>query len=136
MSDQYGKWLNRAYEKLPKVELKKARFELPEIQSIIIGNRTFIKNFQQICEAMNRDEQHLLKYFVKEIATAGNIESEQAIFQGKFGTSLISHLIDEYIKKFIICPVCRSPDTKIIKEERFRFLVCEACGAKSSLGTG
>lgn len=136
MSDSYEKWLDRAYEKFPKSTLKRARFELPEIQNIITGNRTFIKNFKQICEAMNRDEQHLLKYIVKEIATAANIEGEQAIFQGKFGVNLIKHLIDEYVEKFIICPVCRSPDTKIVKEGRFRFLVCEACGAKSSLGTG
>lgn len=136
MSGSYEKWLDRAYEKFPKGLSKKSRFELPEIQSIIIGNRTFMKNFKHICETINRDEQHILKYLVKEMATAGNMEGEQVIFQGKFGANLIKHLLEEYVKKFIICPVCRSPDTKLIKEDRFRFLVCEACGAKSSLGTG
>ncbi|MEM2273205.1 MAG: hypothetical protein QXX56_03185, partial [Candidatus Bathyarchaeia archaeon] len=33
--------------------------------------------------------------------------------------------------EFVNCPICKRPDTKIIKEKRFNFLVCEACGAKS-----
>ena len=31
------------------------------------------------------------------------------------------------------CPTCKSPDTKILKENRISFLICEACGAKSTL---
>jgi translation initiation factor 2 subunit 2 len=33
----------------------------------------------------------------------------------------------------VICPICKRPDTKIVKERRFHFLICEACGAKSSI---
>ena len=135
MSDTYDKWLDRAYEKIPKNASTRERFELPEIQILMQGNRTFIKNFKQICGTMNRDEQHFLKYFVRELATAGNIDGEQAIFQGKFKNNVVRHLVEEYVKKFIICSVCNSPDTNLIKESRFRFLMCDACGAKTSLGT-
>jgi translation initiation factor 2 subunit 2 len=34
---------------------------------------------------------------------------------------------------FVTCPVCKRPDTKIVKEKRLSFLVCNACGAKSSI---
>jgi len=99
----------------------------------LVGNRTFIKNFKQICGALRRDEQHLLKFVAKELATAGSMEGEQAVFQGKFDKSLMERILDDYVNGYVICPVCRSPDTKIVKEERFRFLICEACGAKSSV---
>ncbi|MCL7389060.1 MAG: hypothetical protein LZ173_03885 [Thaumarchaeota archaeon] len=38
-----------------------------------------------------------------------------------------------YVKEFVKCPICGGLDTKIIAEKRFRFLLCEVCGAKSSV---
>ncbi|MCD6263176.1 translation initiation factor IF-2, partial [Candidatus Bathyarchaeota archaeon] len=38
-----------------------------------------------------------------------------------------------YTKRYVICPVCKRPDTRIVKEKRLAFLVCEACGARSSI---
>jgi translation initiation factor 2 subunit 2 len=130
---EYEKSLDRLYSKLPKTVSKGKRFEIPKPLSSISGSRTFISNFKQLCTVMGRDQQHLLKFLAKEMATAGTIEGEQAIFQGKFDENLIKHLIDNYAQQYVMCPVCHSPDTKIVKEERFRFLVCEACGAKSSV---
>jgi translation initiation factor 2 subunit 2 len=43
------------------------------------------------------------------------------------------NLFEIYVKDYLECPTCKSPDTKIEKENRISFLVCEACGAKSSL---
>jgi len=33
----------------------------------------------------------------------------------------------------IICPTCKSPDTRVEKENRITLLKCEACGARSPL---
>ena len=38
-----------------------------------------------------------------------------------------------YLEGYVVCPVCKRPDTKIVKEKRLSFLVCNACGAKSSI---
>jgi len=132
--EEYVGMLDRAYSRLPKIAPKRVgRFEIPEVKHMIIGNRTLIKNFKQISETIRRDENHLLRFLAKEMATAATIEGEQAIFHGKFSVETIKRLIESYVKEYVICPVCRSPDTKIVKEERFRFIVCEACGAKSSV---
>ncbi|HEX7482192.1 MAG TPA: translation initiation factor IF-2, partial [Candidatus Bathyarchaeia archaeon] len=42
-------------------------------------------------------------------------------------------LLQRYLEGYVICPVCKRPDTKIVKEKRLSFLVCNACGAKSSI---
>ncbi|MGZ5510629.1 MAG: translation initiation factor IF-2, partial [Nitrososphaeraceae archaeon] len=42
-------------------------------------------------------------------------------------------LIDRYVKDYVICPVCGSPDTRTEKNKKLGFLLCEACGAKSSI---
>ena len=39
----------------------------------------------------------------------------------------------EYLKDYVECPTCQSPDTKVEKENRISFLICEACGAKSTI---
>jgi len=132
MKTDYEKLLKRAHSQLPQEVLERKRFEIPRVRSGTIGMRTYIVNYKEIAEYLNRNPQHLLRYLSREIATAGTIDGARAIFQGKFGSDTIGRLIHRYAEEFVICPVCKRPDTKIIKEKRLSFLVCEACGAKSS----
>jgi len=60
-------------------------------------------------------------------------EDDRAIFKGRFGEDTFRKLIERYVKEYVICPVCKRPDTVLVKEKRLMFLVCEACGAKSSV---
>lgn len=103
------------------------------VRSTVIGMRTIIINFKEIAEALNRDPRHLMKFLTNEMATAGNFEESRAIFQGKFPQDTLTRLVGIYTENFIVCPVCKRPDTKIVKEKRLFFVSCEACGAKSSI---
>jgi len=133
MKSDYEKLLKRARSLLPPEMQTQKRFEIPKIRSGNIGMRTYIVNYKEIAEAMNRDPQHLLRYLSKELATASTLDGARAIFQGKFRSDTLSRLIHHYAEAFVICPVCKRPDTKIVKEKRFSFLACEACGAKSPI---
>lgn len=99
----------------------------------MIGMRTIIHNFKEIADALNRDPRHLIKFLTNEMATAGTLEEGRATFQGKFPHNTLERLVTIYTENFVVCPVCKRPDTKIAKERRLFFLVCDACGAKSSL---
>jgi translation initiation factor 2 subunit 2 len=130
----FEKLLDKAYEELPEnVKSHRSRFEVPAAVVTIAGNRTIIENFVDIAEAMNRDPNHLLKFLLREVATAGTLEGRRAILQGRFTPYLIANKMKKYLKEFVICPVCGSPDTKIIKKGRFYFLKCEACGAETPI---
>jgi len=131
----YKELLKRAHEKFPPELLKKGRFEMPVFQSYPVGMRTIVRNFGNVAEALRRDPQHLLKFLTKEMATAATIESGRAIFQGKFPNQTLQNLLGRYAERFVVCPVCKSYDTKIVKERRLFFLTCEACGARSSVPT-
>ncbi len=85
---------------------------------------------------LNRDPQHVLKFLTKELATAANIDSGRVVFQGVFGPDSLNRLIKIYVEKYVICSICGKPDTKISKQDRFLFLECEACGARSSVLSG
>jgi len=135
MNTDYRELLKRAHDQLPHEVFEHKRFEIPKVKSGTIGMRTYVVNYKEIAEAMNRDPLHLLRYLSREMATAGSIDSARAIFQGKFKTDTLDSLIQHYAQEFVICPVCKRPDTKIRKEKRFSFLTCDACGAKSSIRT-
>ena len=67
------------------------------------------------------------------MATAATLQDNRAIFQGKFRRDSFERLLQRYMESFLICPVCKRPDTQIVKEKRLSFLICNACGAKSSI---
>lgn len=133
MEYDYEKLLKRARAQIPEVAVKQERLELPRPRYQIIGMRTIVFNFKEIADALNRDPQHLMKFLTGEMATAATSQEARVIFQGKFPADTLNRLLQRYMENYIVCPVCKRPDTKIVKEKRLSFLVCEACGAKSSV---
>lgn len=126
----YEELLKRAMEKLPKNVEKKERFEIPRVVCEISGNKTILKNFGEILTVLRRDPANLSKYLSKELATSGSIQGSTMVFQGKISREILQKKLDGYVKEFVYCKQCGEPDTKIEKEDRICFLVCEACGAK------
>ena len=133
MSFNYDDLLKRACGQMPEVQTKKERLELPRIQIQTVGMRTTIANFKEIADAIDRDPQHILKFLTREMATAATFHDSRAIFQGKFQRDSFERLLQRYLEGYVGCPVCKRPDTKIVKDKRLSFLVCNACGAKSSI---
>ncbi|MCF0226420.1 MAG: translation initiation factor IF-2 subunit beta [Methanobrevibacter sp.] len=131
--DKYENLLNRAIDQLPPEVFEHKRFKIPKAYSDIQGNRTFIKNFKDVSEGLGRDPQHVLKFLLRELGTAGNIEGGRAILQGKFTHYLINERLEDYVEKYVICQECNRPDTRIIREGRIFLLKCAACGATAPL---
>ncbi len=129
----YRDMLERAHERLPKRVEKYERFEIPRLQIMQAGRKTVFLNFKDICDILNRDSKHILKFLSKEMATLATVDGARAVFQGVFKQDTISNLINTYVQRYVICPVCKRPDTRIVREKRLSFLVCEACGARSSI---
>ncbi|MHA1593607.1 MAG: translation initiation factor IF-2 subunit beta [Candidatus Baldrarchaeia archaeon] len=123
--------LERAYSQLPKKVFERSRFEVPKVEIFVEGKRTIIQNFKDIAERLNRSPEHVLKFILRELATAGNIEGTRAVLKGVFSPQTLNTTIKRYVDLYVICPMCHRPDTKIIKEGKFLFLRCEACGAKA-----
>jgi translation initiation factor 2 subunit 2 len=135
LSAEYDKLLERAYANLPQAVGTGERFEIPRVVGIRMGRRTIIQNFGDISSRFNRDPHHLLKFLSREMATAASLDGARAIFQGRFNVETVTTLLKIYAQRYVICPICNRPDTKMEKEGRFLFLRCEACGARSSILT-
>jgi translation initiation factor 2 subunit 2 len=133
MSYNYDDLLARARSQIPEVAIKQERMELPRLRMSVIGMRTIVHNFKEVADALNRDPQHIVKFLTGEMATAATMQEGRAIFQGKFNSDTLTTLLRRYMESFIVCPVCKRPDTRVVKEKRLSFLVCSACGARSSV---
>ena len=128
---KYEDLLKKAKEKLPKVESKKERFEIPKVRGHIEGQKTIITNFLNICSEFHRQPEQLLKYLQRELATPAEIDNKRLILKRKISSKRINEKIEQYAKTFVLCSVCNKPDTKLIKEEDRLFIRCMACGAKN-----
>ena len=133
MKYDYGDLLKRGCSQIPEVSLKRERLELPMLHMNTVGMRTIINNFKDLAAALNRDPQHIIKFLTREMATAATYHEGRAIFQGKFRRDSFERLLQRYTENFVTCPVCKRPDTTIVKEKRLTFLICNACGARSSV---
>jgi translation initiation factor 2 subunit 2 len=132
---QYEDLLKRLHEKLGNTAKKeRSRLEIPAPQIIWVGKNTIFRNFMEFPRALRRDPEKILLYLNKELASAGYIAGDRVIFLGRKTPSSFQALIDRYIKDYVQCPVCGSPDTHTEKgKPKVAFLICEACGAKSSI---
>lgn len=133
MEEDYEKMLDEAMEKVPETTTKQARFEIPKVDIDVSGNQTTLKNLKSIANDLGRDPDHLMKYLLNELGTAGHREEARGVFQGKFDESEVQERIDEYTDVYVLCSECGRPDTEIIKEEGVTMLKCDACGARSSI---
>ena len=130
----YELLLDRLYNKLGTTSKKEiSRLELPQPQIIWVGQRTIFRNFMEFPKALRREPEKILLYLNKELASAGYIIGDRVIFLGRKERSSFGALIDRYVKDYVICLVCSSHDTRTEKNKKLGFLLCEACGAKSSI---
>jgi len=126
----YESLLNKIYEKIPKKSETADRFKVPSVEIEIVGQKTVFKNFSQILTVLRREANHAAKFLSRELAVPNSVQGNNLIFQGKVGKEILQKKMEDYIKEFVYCKQCGEPDTKLVKEERVTYMVCEACGAK------
>ncbi len=116
-------------KKAPPTKLSDSRFIIPPPKVFSEGRTTVLENFKDIVDVLNRDPDHVMKFLLRELGTAGKIEGSRAIFQGKFGPDGIWGQINRYVEEYITCQECGRPDTHLIKQDRILMIKCDACGA-------
>lgn len=132
--NDYEKLLDKAYSELPEKRVTKERLEIPSAEILIQGNKTIVKNFEAITNKMRRDPKHLGKFLAKELATSFSIEGGKLVLNTKVNEKLLNEKIKQYTDIFLYCKQCKLPDTRLEEVERgIVIMVCEACGARSSV---
>ena len=131
MDLDYEKLLERAREGLEDVMQNAERFNPPVPEILHEGSKkTIIRNFSEIVDTLRRDENHLYKFLLQELGTAGSVNNRRLVLQGRVPERKINERIKSYIDTFVVCQECNRPDTSFLRVGRTLNLHCEACGAK------
>ncbi|XP_015181984.1 PREDICTED: eukaryotic translation initiation factor 2 subunit 2 isoform X1 [Polistes dominula] len=116
---------------------KKQKFVMRPPQVVRIGTKkTSFANFTEICKTLHRQAKHLLDFLLAELGTSGSVDgNSQLIIKGRFQQKQIENVLRRYIKEYVTCHTCRSPDTILQKDTRLFFLQCETCGSRCSVAS-
>lgn len=113
------------------------RYVIKPPQLMRVGSkRTLWTNFQDICSIMKRQPTHLQEFVLTELGTTGSIDhNNRLVISGKYVPKVIESLLRKYIREYVTCQSCRSPNTVIAKDtvSRLYFMHCTECGASRSV---
>lgn len=138
----YDELLTRVFdiirEKNPDmVTGEKKKFVMRPPQVLKVGTRkSSFANFADICRLLHRQPKHVLAFLLAELGTSGSVDgNNQLIIKGKYNQKQIENVLRRYIKEYVTCHTCRSPDTLLQKDTRLFFLQCETCGSRCSVAS-
>ncbi|KAB0377574.1 hypothetical protein FD755_012018 [Muntiacus reevesi] len=98
--------------------------------------KTSFVNFTDICKLLHRQPKHLLAFLLAELGTSGSIDgNNQLVIKGRFQQKQIENVLRRYIKEYVTCHMCQSPDTILQKDTRLYFLQCETCHSRCSVAS-
>ena len=136
MSDlNYRELLKKVQSETLTKKVEEERFKVPRVDIFYEGNTTVLKNFDKILSVINREADHLLKFFLGSVGTAGEVVGGRLIFQGKIPPKTIQDKLTEYVDAYVICSECSRPDTHLVKKDRTNLIRCDACGAFRAVGS-
>merc|ERR1712000_702890 len=93
-------------------------------------------NFPEMCRSMKRPADHVQSYVFAELGTTGSIDGGgRMIIKGRFQPKQIENVVRHYISEYVTCRTCRSPDTRLQKENRLYFLRCDTCNSQRTVST-
>ena len=132
--------LDNAYDVLNKNKKTKKVFIRPEI--VNHNRKSYITNYINLCESLGRDVEHFRKFINTEMSTDTSIIKENNLnngdgtglkFNGMFRTNQIMDAITNYIRQYVLCELCKSGYTELIKNDRLTFISCNSCKSNKSI---
>jgi translation initiation factor 5 len=112
------------------------RYKMPAVFGKIEGSgngiKTAIPNISDVGLALHRSPAEVNKFFGTELGAQSRYsdETDRAIVNGAHTDATLQELMHRYIEKFVLCPVCRYPETEYKIKNGTIFHRCKACGAK------
>merc|ERR1711865_781551 len=133
----YEEMLVRVYQHLGKTRQPTGSFRMKPPSVHREGSKKVVLiNFPDICNCMNRPADHVLSFMLAELATSGSLDAAQRVtFKGIFKQQHIEVIVRKYLKEYVLCKLCKSPETTLVKDSNTRlyFMTCNVCSASRSV---
>lgn len=119
------------------------RYRMPSIIVKIEGSgngiKTVFPNIEDVCDAISRPLEVVMKYLQEEIGAQRTMkksnEATKCFVMGRFDQERIQKVVDKFVESFVLCEKCRSPETTLSADvvTQTVFSTCDACGKRLKL---
>ena len=113
--------------KLPNIDIKQSA-----------GKRSIWVNFEKMAIALGRPKEHLFNFIKDELRYEGTLGGKGELnfkTNGIVTEKMAKNTITKYINDYIKCPVCKSYNTQLKKDQSTRLLqiYCEDCKGQRTI---
>lgn len=122
-------------QKNPELAGEKSKIILKPPKVMREGTKkTVFENLTEICQSINRDAQHVVQYLLAELGTSGSLDGQnRLVIKGRFLPKVFEGVLRHYINEYVLCNMCKSTDTQLLREGRLFILRCNSCSASRSV---
>lgn len=128
--------MSKLHENNPELaDRKRSTMKPPQLMRVGT-KKTLWVNFQEICNMMHRNPEHVLQFTLAELGTEGSIDGNQRlVIRGRYVPKYIESLLRKYITEYVSCQMCRRPNTTLTRDSvsRLYFVHCQDCGSSRSV---
>ena len=125
--------LNRVYEKMKDITLNDIK--LPQIKVIQSSNgKSSWVNFQELVDALGRGREHLFQYFKDDFGIEASLgQNGEILFKKKVTDIMVKNTLRKYLDNYVKCPVCKSFNTILKKDQRLLRIFCLDCKGERTI---
>lgn len=112
------------------------RYKMPEIQVKIEGRgngiKTIFTNVNDVSKSLNRNTEYVIKWFGYELGSQSTYNKETKIYSINGchdDLNKLQTILNQFIKKYVLCPNCKLPETYLKVINNNIESNCNACGA-------
>lgn len=110
---------------------------MPKLQAKVEGSgngiKTVITNMDAISKSLERPPPYVTKYFGCELGAQVTMNNEIYIVNGSHDPEKLLQLLYGFIRKFVLCPKCNNPETKLSVVGQVIHQKCIACGHANTI---
>lgn len=93
------------------------------------GIKTVLVNVNDIESELYRDKYELCKY----LSIVCNTNYDNNVLNGRFDTAYLQDKIFDYIEEYVLCSMCKLPETKYKISKKTIYSKCQACSYKCEI---
>ena len=128
---EFEKMLDEIYSNLDSQ--KKTKLVLPNIDLNITTTNTYWTNIKHFLKKIKRGPDHFVNVMSLEVAPTNwktGSKSDGVVIIGKVKKDRIISFIQNYMKRFVVCNICKSTNTLLEKNGRLLQLKCNNCNSQ------
>mmetsp|Transcript_58925 Transcript_58925/g.138559 ORF Transcript_58925/g.138559 Transcript_58925/m.138559 type:complete len:202 (-) Transcript_58925:547-1152(-) len=113
------------------------RYKMPCAEVCKEGSKTVFVNILQVCKAVGRPPEYLIKALQQELKCAVWLVQGRASLPRSIDSEMVQRVVFSLLADIVLCPSCGNPETTVHtegnKKRKEAFLSCRGCGRQSSL---